>query len=964
MNRSGRYIVCPRLAWCDLLGMVSAFLDWRPVLVHRYGIWILALLALLMGVLSRGAIADSDDICTQVERVTLECGIEIVVFDDPSLVGEPVQVWARIHRGSMSEMDDERGASMLAARAAMQGLGDRSREEMLSMVGAVDGEFSDSHGVLVLNDHVVFMFEDVNGNGLDELLGAARELVDGYSPSEEAIERVREGMQSEIDEIDAERGERWGYRNWLPDLLDGSGMSRSPLPLARELESIDSNTVRRFIEREWVASQASVLVVGDVEAQDVIAHAQKAFDQCGKGRSTPRSVYPIIKESVSGRVATMGIPGIEGSRVGMVWFDPEREIVWDDEELREVLVLALTGESMRYRVNRLLRSQFVGVRDATVDVGVMMGRIRFGQIVAEIESEEWDQVLESMERERLRLIRDGLSEREIQRGRELLIQQWGYETDQWHGSTSSERARMLSWLMASGRPLTELEAWVGKAQELVVSVGVDEVNSLVKELFDSRDPAVVVVLGGVEDTGISSSDVVDVLDGIDVDGIVELGDWMDGFTLPLLDRSGTDAVVSEVSVHRASGTVSATLENGVVIHARRMVDSESSNKVSFVVRLDFGSIEDPSMHGVGDVLAYAIEDASIRSRTAQDVRGFMVEHGITMEVLRGALGLEIAIETDVDHLDRAVELVWALLTDLRIEQGMIDKIAEQAQQGKREIGVPIGAMEAGIGESLGVVFALRDPYAFGDALNARSVREWISQTIRGNRIEVGIAGGLSAQSAIEQSARSFGEISHGIENRDVRNSMNDDVLDGEGVVRIEDPDGRSGVLVGFSGCEVSDIDDLRAMIVAGLVLDARLEERFGVSAEEESRVTSGAMILDVMPGQVVVFGRVDCDESDWERVGEEVSRVLDEMSEHGIHRNEIEMTVGRIDQMLSRGIDRTDFWAQRLSGLSEHDLDIDAIWGIREGYRTLSAERVGEVFRKWYLKGTHFTVEFEGHSIE
>ena len=76
------------------------------------------------------------------------------------------------------------------------------------------------------------------------------------------------------------------------------------------------------------------------------------------------------------------------------------------------------------------------------------------------------------------------------------------------------------------------------------------------------------------------------------------------------------------------------------------------------------------------------------------------------------------------------------------------------------------------------------------------------------------------------------------------------------------------------------------------------------------------------------------------------------------------MTVGRIDQMLSRGIDRTDFWAQRLSGLSEHDLDIDAIWGIREGYRTLSAERVGEVFRKWYLKGTHFTVEFEGHGIE
>ena len=307
---------------------------------------------------------------------------------------------------------------------------------------------------------------------------------------------------------------------------------------------------------------------------------------------------------------------------------------------------------------------------------------------------------------------------------------------------------------------------------------------------------------------------------------------------------------------------------------------------------------------------------------------------------------------------------WNRISYLLFASRAIDEIEEQARDEKREIGVPIGVMEAGIGESLGVGFVMRDPDGFGEELNARSVREWIAETVRGDQIEIGIAGGISASDAIEQCARSFGEIPSGIDVSDTHSIADGDVLDGERVVRVIDPDGRAGVLVGFSACEVGDIDDLRSMIIAGLILDARLEEKFGTSSDGGSRVTSGAMILDLIPGQVVVFGRVDCDEGDWARAHENISLVLDEMAEDGIKSEEIELTVGRIDQMLERGFDRTDFWAQRLSGLSEYDLTIDAIWGILEGYRSLSAKEVEKVFRRWYQHGTHFTVEFEGRSVE
>ena len=77
-----------------------------------------------------------------LKRRSIGCGLEVVVYSEQGMKGG-TQVVARLHRGSMSELDSERGAAMMASRAAMYGIGGYSHERMLGLMG-IDESVSDS----------------------------------------------------------------------------------------------------------------------------------------------------------------------------------------------------------------------------------------------------------------------------------------------------------------------------------------------------------------------------------------------------------------------------------------------------------------------------------------------------------------------------------------------------------------------------------------------------------------------------------------------------------------------------------------------------------------------------------------------------------------------------------------------------------------------------------------------------
>lgn len=928
-----------------------------------------------------GLAADDEATCAQVTREVLDCGLEVVVYSQEGLVGE-TQVWVRLHQGAMNERDYERGASEMAARAAGFGVGGVTQDRMLELLGVELEKVLSGSGVQVHGSHVAFPFRVGLGSDtelMESALRVGRGLVDGFQPSDEVIEQARRGMLEELERIETEEIARSLARDWLPDLVDGSAYGRLPLPKQDGIEGLDRDAVRDFVKRAWTPGQASILVVGDVDGAEIVAQARRVFDGCAAGDLDQGSFPEVFKEGLGGRIVSLSDERVELSRIGLVWFGETHEPRWDEEGVEEMLVMALVAESMRHRVSLMLRAEFEAVEQVHVDAGDLLGRARYGQIVAVFDNQSgiavdqgWDSVIGAMERERVRLVRDGLSDREIERSREWLIQQWGYEVDQWEGSTTDELARSLSWMMVMGRPLVDLSEWVDWAQGMLDGVDSQRIHGVISELFQD-DPAVLVLID--TEQAAETEAIRAALDEARRDALPAIAEgWIDELSGPILERSGRSGgrsgtrsgygdgsgdMVDEISVHPESGVVTAKLTNGVVVHHREMSDPKNLGRVVMVVRVAFDSIEDASMNGAGDVVVDAINRGAIKSRTQRELRGIQVEHDLELSVELGAWGLQLQVSGPTDSYERVAELAHAMLTDLRIEGGLIDEIQVQAGTGKRWIGAPIDAIEVGIGRAFGVRFKARSREIFGTDVDARSVREWMNERVRGDAIEIGIAGGIDAERAIKACAEEFGGIVSGneLDAGGLVDAVEIEIgVEGEETVRVISDDEKIGVMVGFGACEIGDIDDLRTLTVAGLILDRRLQELArGLDASVEVR--SGAMTLDLLPDRVVMFARVECDPELFEEWTALLEDELERMAYGGVEAWEAEEPRDRIGEALGGWFAGNEFWATRLAELGKRGGDVDALWSMRDSYSVIGATDIEAVFGKWYRDGKHFRIE-------
>ncbi len=205
----------------------------------------------------------------QIQREVLDNGLEIIVVDQSGgLLGdkEPVQVWIRIESGSMNELQDQRGAAMIAKRAVLYGTPSLSHAELLAMFGIDEEQAAQGQGGFVVGDHMAFVLQvdpDTGIDGIMKVFGFAQDLLSGFELSDEAIEKSRAGVLGTIETVERDDVRRWLRGQWMPEMMGDGGMGQVPLPSRQACQEIESDAVRRYTQNQWVPGNAVVLVVGD-----------------------------------------------------------------------------------------------------------------------------------------------------------------------------------------------------------------------------------------------------------------------------------------------------------------------------------------------------------------------------------------------------------------------------------------------------------------------------------------------------------------------------------------------------------------------------------------------------------------------------------------------------------------------------------------------------------------------------
>jgi predicted Zn-dependent peptidase len=896
-----------------------------------------------------------------VERARLECGAEVVIDSDARFSGEGIEVWGVLWGGSAIERGDERGAALVAMRALLYELAERDPGALALTGATVEGlDSGEEDGVMALRTALALSMTAATREDVDRALGVCAEIARGGGVGDGSIDRAIASVRASIERRASEQVGMHRRASWLKQLMGDSSMAKLPVPAVEDFEGVTRESVRRYMGRAWRAGAMSVVVVGDIDADAAVGSARRAMGDVVKD---PRGAIggaiggvDTGAPDVAGRVATAHDARLDGTEIGLVWFGRNTIEVMDEGTLDELMTIALAGEAMRSRVNRVVRAEIGSVTTAGVQVGDITPEARFAQMVVQMEGDGWEEALRALMIERTRLVRDGVGGEELERARAALTQKLSTEREMWMRSTAEDRAHAIVWLMSAGRPMVDLGDLLGDGSECVARVSEAEVHAMIRSLIGGRDPGVVVVVDSVEGAREEAiRRVVREASGVDPEPIGAR--WASAMAGSIAENIRAGGRVEEIRSHGASGVVEARLSNGIWARHRSMRGvGGAGDAATLAVHVGFAESPGESMDGVTDVIARAIEGATIRSRLDPEMRALLSEYGLRVRVEHSVRSVMIEITGPGSSLGRAAELAYALLMDLRIDASLVDAVRDEAARGEISVGVSRSAIEVGIARAMGYDPGRRSGRALGSGVDARSALGFWRDRVRDGLVEVGIVTSGDAESALREVAPVLGAV---VDNEhDGRRAQEiADPAARRGVVRVVDPSGRTGVAMGFSSGDSGDLESVRTLVVGSMILGKRVEREAEAMGLGDGAY--GALVLsDVTPGRAYVAARVGCDAADSARALEMIGEAMSRLADEGATAEELGWAKERIARALERTADDPSYWARRLALLGVFGQGVESLWSIGEDYEAITLGEVDEAMGTWYARGAHFSIEF------
>jgi len=298
----------------------------------------IALLALVSG-FAADAAAAPDLVRTLPNKITL------IVREVQTRPIVSLQAWVRA--GTRDERATERGVAALTAQCIGDATPRFESGEMAKNVGTLGGKF-------VKDAAYEFAYFDLSlpsrslNQGLDLLFESiAHAKVDAVTLASAKSHEVNRsaGMLGSA--------ERAAVSSMLADLHPGNALG-APLGMPEnEINLATIPLVERFYKEHYVAENLTIMVSGDVDAQEVAGKVEAAFKDMPRGRAGSRS--KLSERALSGpRTMVRGTPeGVKGAAVAIGFRGP----AWDTSDALAVDVLmALLVDGAASRTQRIFDS--------------------------------------------------------------------------------------------------------------------------------------------------------------------------------------------------------------------------------------------------------------------------------------------------------------------------------------------------------------------------------------------------------------------------------------------------------------------------------------------------------------------------------------------------------------------------------------------------------------------------------
>ncbi len=868
----------------------------------------------------------------------------------------PGRVSMQIHfsTGSLNETDAQRGVAHYLEHMAFNGSRNFAPGDLVPFFESIGLTFGRHQNAFTSFDQTVYILDlpRVDTETVEKGLRFFADVLDGLLLLEEEVDKERQVILEE-----KRRGlgpDQRVFEEVFPRITPGSRLSkRLPIGVEETLLAVKSEDFRDYYERYYTTGNATLILVGDVDAEQVRRQITEAFGSLPAGaRPVDLEVgTPVYRESFA-VVATD--PELRTCDVSMTMVGDPYGPTMTAADLRRDLVEQIGSQAFNRRLRSKVEKGEMAFRSGSGFASDFFQAMRWANVQATGEPKDWRAMLFQLAAELQAARKFGFTDREVEDvRRELLAQSKQFATME---STLPARVitRFILTGVNEGEPIMSAAQRLEYMERLLPTITAAEVSERFREVFDPSAAAFIVEMPEGEFVPTETDLLAAGLEAINAE-VVAFTD--EARPERLMEAAPEAGKVVEMSMHPQSQVLSAWLSNGARAHYRFM--DYRKNQATITITLAGGQIEETAgTRGHTEAAARAFARPATSTLTSTNIRDLMVGKNVGVSGGAGDDTVTITVSGAPEDLETGMQVAHLLLTDPVIEeagfeqwkQAMAQSIEARKKQTTRMIQEVLPDL----------IFPEGDPrfrpleVEEVRAISLSAAQSWLDDLIRRAPIEVSVVGDIDRDKGMELVTRYIGSLP-------ARERISETTLDD--LRRVKKPSGpfvaevpvdtqtpQAMVFVGFFGADQEAVREARLMDVAAQILSTRMIKRI---REDEQLVYSIRSVSSpgvAYPGYGMFLASAPTEPGKAERLGEVIDEMFGYFASTGPTDEEMTVARGQIANRLDESMKEPGFWTGELADLTYRNMRLDDVVSAPAAFEAFSKNEVHDAFQRFHKK--------------
>lgn len=866
---------------------------------------------------------------------------------------ERIAVYLHVQTGALNETDKQNGLAHFLEHMAFNGSKHFAPGELIpymSKLGMRFGADSNAHTDHKETVYKLFM-PDVKEETITQVMTIMSDFANGLLLLEEEINKERQVI---LEEMRARKSamERI-QKQWLRELFAGSRVAvHDVIGDEEQIKTFPRSEFEDYWNTWYRPDNMTLIVVGDVRTDAIEAEIKKHFAEF-KPRGPARK-YPGagIRPDEASRAIILTDPEQVMCQVQVVSIKPGRPPMRTYEDFRkneiENIGTWIVSRRLREMVDRgeaAFRGANVGVSDFFNEC-IVPTAISFGQ------PEEWNKMLEQVVMEISRAAEHGFTERELELAKQETISDAERRVEREPTLDASVIIGMTSRTIGQNEPLLSAKQRLALTQRALKDATLEEVCRVFVENFRNKAYTYVLMMPEKrEELKLPTTD--DVM-------AAAAAAWSRKTEPPrkeaamesLLAKQPTPGKIASRVTDDDLKVTTAKLSNGVVVH-HRFMDYEKE-QVEVQVILPGGAIEETADNrGISEAAEVVFSRPATNRLDSTQMRDLMTGRKVRLNGNISMDTLSISLNASPADLEFGMELIYALLTDGKVEPAAVDNWKKMRLQRLEMMQKVVqGQLRRAMDETLfaGDVRLTELTPAQVNAIGTDAAQAWLRRITDKAAVEVTIVGDIPLDRALELAAKYLGALSERSSDFVALDHLRQ-LKRGPGpyakdlVFQTVTPKGLA--FAGFVGCEERDTFDRRALSMVSRILSERMIKRL---REEEQLVYSiGCQSQPArgIPGLGLFIAAAPADPENTARLADEILEMMQDVAEKGPSDEEVETAAKQLITNLEKTMEEPDFWRNQLSESTYRGRKLEELKDLPGVYKTFTAKQLQEVARKY-----------------